>query len=177
MGRIIIEKLSAQHAQITYVPATWSESQPAARVAWEQLTLPSLIRQKHIDVLHSPVNVLPVLLPQCCAGVVTLHDLAFLRFPNVFTRSKRLYHQMFTVRSIRQASMVIAVSESTKKDAVDLIGVPSERVKTVYPCIDARFSSAYKDEELQIFRETRFGRRIPSLPRYIGTAQEYHYAH
>ena len=152
-GQEIVEKLSAQHAQITYVPATWSESQPAARVAWEQLTLPSLIRQKHIDVLHSPVNVLPVLLPQCCAGVVTLHDLAFLRFPNVFTRSKRLYHQMFTVRSIRQASMVIAVSESTKKDAVDLIGVPSERVKTVYPCIDARFSSAYKDEELQIFRE------------------------
>jgi glycosyltransferase involved in cell wall biosynthesis len=152
-GQEIVEKLSVQHSHITYVPATWSESQPAARVAWEQLTLPSLIRQKHIDVLHSPVNVLPVLLPRCCAGVVTLHDLAFLRFPNAFTRSKRFYHQMFTVRSIRQASMVIAVSESTKKDAVDLIGVPSERVKTVYPCIDARFSSAYKDEELQIFRE------------------------
>ena len=152
-GQEIVEKLSAQHAQITYIPATWSESQPAARVAWEQLTLPSLIRQKHIDVLHSPVNVLPILLPRCCAGVVTLHDLAFLRFPNVLTRSKRFYHQMFTVRSVRQATMVIAVSESTKKDAVDLIGVPSERVKTVYPCIDARFSSAYKDEELQIFRE------------------------
>ena len=152
-GQETVEQLSAQHAQITYVPAPWSESQPAARVAWEQLTLPSLIRQKHIDVLHSPVNVLPVLLPRCCAGVVTLHDLAFLRFPNVFTRSKRFYHQMFTVRSVRQATMVIAVSESTKKDAVDLIGVPSERVKTVYPCIGARFSSAYKDEELQIFRE------------------------
>src|SRR5450759_2591584 len=56
-GQEIIEKLSAQHPQITYVPATWSESQPAARVAWEQVTLPSLLRQKHIDVLHSPVNV------------------------------------------------------------------------------------------------------------------------
>src|SRR5436309_2978471 len=45
-GQEIVEKLSAQHAHITYVPAAWSESQPAARVAWEQLTLPSLIRQK-----------------------------------------------------------------------------------------------------------------------------------
>ncbi len=152
-GQEIIEKLSAQHPQITYVPATWSESQPAARVAWEQVTLPSLLRQKHIDVLHSPVNVLPVFLPRSCAGVVTLHDLAFIRLPNVLTPSKRLYHQMFTVRSIRQATMVIAVSESTKEDAVELMGVPAERVQTVYPCIDARFSIVSEHEELRTFRE------------------------
>jgi glycosyltransferase involved in cell wall biosynthesis len=133
-GPEIVEKLSAQHPQLTYVAAAWSESQPAARIAWEQLTLPSLIRQKHIDVLHSPVNVLPAWLPRDCAGVVTLHDLAFLRFPNILTRSKRLYHRMFTVRSIRRASMVIAVSNSTKQDAIELVGVPGERVQTVYTC-------------------------------------------
>jgi glycosyltransferase involved in cell wall biosynthesis len=152
-GQEIIEKLSAQHPQITYVPASWSESQPAARVAWEQVTLPTLLRQKHIDVLHSPVNVLPVFLPRSCAGVVTLHDLAFIRLPNVVTPSKRLYHQMFTVRSIRQATMVIAVSESTKEDAVELMGVPAERIQAVYPCIDARFSIVSEHEELQAFRE------------------------
>jgi glycosyltransferase involved in cell wall biosynthesis len=152
-GQEIIEKLSAQHSQITYIPAPWPESQPAARAAWEQLTLPSLIRQKHIDVLHSPVNVIPVFLPRRCAGVVTLHDLAFLRFSNVLTRPKRLYHQTFTVGSIRRATMVITVSDSTKEDAIDLIGVPRERVQTVYPCIDARFSAAHKNEDLQIFRE------------------------
>ncbi|TMD41627.1 MAG: glycosyltransferase family 4 protein, partial [Chloroflexi bacterium] len=132
-GHEVVERLSAQHPQLTYVPATWSESQPAARIAWEQLTLPALIRQRHIDVLHSPVNVLPQLLPQHCAGVVTLHDLAFLRFPDVLTRSKRLYHRLFTVRSIRQATMVITVSNSTRQDAVELAGVPGEQVQTVYP--------------------------------------------
>src|SRR5437667_2907550 len=152
-GHEVVERLSAQHPQLTYVPATWSESQPAARIAWEQLTLPALIRQRHIDVLHSPVNVLPELLPQHCAGVVTLHDLAFLRFPDVLTRSKRLYHRMFTVRSIRQATMVITVSNSTRQDAVELAGVPGEQVQTVYPCIDARFSDVSRDEELQNFRE------------------------
>jgi len=152
-GPEIVEKLSAQHPQLTYVAAAWSESQPAARIAWEQLTLPSLIRQKHIDVLHSPVNVLPAWLPRDCAGVVTLHDLAFLRFPNILTRSKRLYHRMFTVRSIRRASMVIAVSNSTKQDAIELVGVPGERVQTVYTCIDTRFSIVPGAEELQSFRE------------------------
>jgi glycosyltransferase involved in cell wall biosynthesis len=152
-GREVVEKLSAQHPQLTYVPAPWSESQPAARIAWEQLTLPALIRQRHIDVLHSPVNVLPILLPQHCAGVVTLHDLAFLRFPDILTRSKRLYHRAFTIRSIRRATMVITVSDSTRQDAIELVGVPGEQVQTVYPCIDARFSNVPKDEELQSFRE------------------------
>ncbi len=55
-GQDIVERLPAEHPQITYFPASWPESQPAARIAWEQFTLPKLIHQKHIDVLHSPVN-------------------------------------------------------------------------------------------------------------------------
>ena len=102
-GQDIIDRL-APHPQITYFAAPWPEKQPAARVAWEQITLPSLLRQKRIDVLHSPVNVCPELLPHSCASVVTLHDLAFLRFPNVLTRLKRMYHKTFTIRSLRRAT-------------------------------------------------------------------------
>jgi glycosyltransferase involved in cell wall biosynthesis len=97
--------------------------------------------------------VLPELLPKGCAGVVTLHDLAFLRFPNILTRAKRLYHQTFTVRSIRRATRVISVSESTKQDAVELVGVPEERIQTVYPCIDVRFSNVPTQEDILAFRQ------------------------
>jgi glycosyltransferase involved in cell wall biosynthesis len=154
-GPEVVELLAAHHSQINYAPASWSEAQPMARVAWEQFTLPLLVRKKHIDVLHSPVNVLPGLLPANCAGVVTLHDLAFLRFPNVLTRSKRLYHRTFTVRSIRHATRVLSISESTKEDAIKLIGIPAERVQTVYPCIDARFSNVLTEEEIATFRQQK----------------------
>src|SRR5438067_4028884 len=152
-GQDIVERLPAEHPQISYFPASWPESQPAARIAWEQFTLPKLIHQKHIDVLHSPVNILPELLPHHCAGVITLHDLAFLRFPNVLTRSKRLYHRTFTVRSIRHATMIISVSESTKQDAVELVGIPGARIQTVYPCVDSQFSNVPKEEEVHAFRK------------------------
>jgi len=152
-GQDIVERLAARHPQLSYISAKWPESQPAARVAWEQLTLPSLIRQNHIDVLHSPVNILPAMLPRSCAGVVTLHDLAFLRFPKVLTRSKRLYHGIFTVRSIRQATIVITVSHSTRQDAIELVGIPEQQVQTVYPCIDRRFSNVVEEEEKRAFRE------------------------
>jgi len=155
-GQDVVERLEAlngRHPQITYLSAPWSESQPAARIGWEQFTLPALIRQKQLAVFHSPVNVLPERLPQRCAGVVTLHDLAFLRFPDVLTRPKRVYHRIFTVRSIQRAAKVIAVSESTRQDAIKLVGVPAERVETVYTCIDERFSHTPTPEVVQAFRE------------------------
>jgi glycosyltransferase involved in cell wall biosynthesis len=154
-GEEVIERLAAQHSQITYVAAPWPESQPVARVVWEQFTLPSLIRQKHIDVLHSPVNVLPERVPHNCATVVTLHDLAFLRFPEVLTRAKRLYHRTFTLRSLQRASMIITVSNSTKQDAHELIGIPTERMRTVYTCIDERFSNVLEKEKVQAFRQQK----------------------
>ncbi len=160
-GQDVVERLEAlsnqighsAHPHITYIAAPWSESQPAARIGWEQFTLPALIRQKQLAVLHSPVNVLPERLPRYCAGVVTLHDLAFLRFPGVLTSSKRLYHRIFTVRSIQRAAKVIAVSESTRQDAITLVGLPAERVETIYTCIDERFSQRPDSQALQAFRE------------------------
>lgn len=155
-GQEVAERLKATagHPQIHYVAAAWPESKPVVRVAWEQFTLPSLIRQRHIDVLHAPANVLPEFLPRSCAGVVTLHDLAFLRFPDVLTRPKRAYHHTFTMRSLRQhATRIMADSNSTRQDAIELAGIPAARIQTVYPCIDARFSNVVIEEkEIQAFR-------------------------
>ncbi|HEX6482781.1 MAG TPA: glycosyltransferase family 1 protein [Ktedonobacteraceae bacterium] len=156
-GQEVVERLKerATHPQITYVPVSWPESKPVVRVAWEQFTLPSLVRQRHIQVLHSPANVLPELLPRNCAGVVTLHDLAFLRFPDVLTRSKRAYHRTFTIRSLRQhATMIIANSNSTRQDAIELARIPAAHIKTVYTCIDTRFSNVVIEEkEKETFRQ------------------------
>ncbi len=154
-GNEVVERLNAHHPQITYLSAPWPESRPAARVAWEQFTLPNLLRQKHIDVLHSPVNVLPTWLPSNCATVVTLHDLAFLRFPEVLTQAKRMYHRAFTVRSLRHATRLIAVSESTRQDIHELVGIPLERIQTVYPCINEHFSNVIEEEQVTMFRQKK----------------------
>lgn len=146
-------RLGIQHPHVTFVPASWPEAQPAARVAWEQLVLPALIRQRGIQVLHSPANVLPEFLPHGCASVVTLHDLAFLRLPEVLTRTKRMYHRTFTTRSLRRASMIITVSESTGHDATELLGISSQHITTVYPCLDARFAEPVSAAKVQAFRQ------------------------
>ena len=152
-GQDVIEHLEAKHPQITYISAPWSEAHPMERVLWEQRALPALLQQHHIDVLHSPVNVLPIRIPRHCATVVTLHDLAFLRYPEVLTRAKRIYHRLFTIRSLRRATKIITVSESTKYDAHELVGIPQERMHTVYPCIDKSFSNVSEVGKIQAFRQ------------------------
>jgi glycosyltransferase involved in cell wall biosynthesis len=120
-------------------------------------------------VLHSPANVLPEFLPRGCAGVVTLHDLAFLRMPEVLTRPKRVYHRTFTVRSLRRADQIIAVSESTRSDIIELLGLAPQRVTTVYPCLDERFQQKVEAHEIQAFRE-RYGLAEGFLL-YMGTLE------
>ena len=141
--------------QITFVPEAWPKSKPISRVVWEQMKLPGLLREKRIDVFHSPANVLPERLSHDYATVVTLHDLAFLRYPQVLTRSKRLYHRVFTLHSLRRATMLIANSNSTKQDAIELADIPANHIRMVYPCIDERFSNVILDEEIESFRETQ----------------------
>ena len=153
-GQEIIEQLPT-HEQVSYVSATWPEGKPGARVAWEQLTLPKLIRQREINVLHSPVNVKPEFLPHTCASIVTLHDLAFLRFPEVLTRTRRLYHKTFTIRSLKQANMLITVSNSTKQDTHELVGIDNERIETIYPCIDKRFHKERDEAQIAAFRHEK----------------------
>jgi len=156
-------------AQITCISESWPESRPVSRVAWEQLKLPRLLSENGIDVFHSPANVLPERLPHTCASVVTLHDLAFLRYPHVLTRSKRMYHRTFTVHSLRRATMIIANSHSTKQDAIELARIPAQHIRMVYPCIDERFSNVILDEEIQSFRQSH-GLNMGYLL-YLGTLE------
>lgn len=123
---------------------------PARRVAWEQATLPGLLRAAGAEVFHSPVNVLPARVP--CASVVTVHDLAFYRYPAYFRPARRYYQQVFTRASARRATLVVAVSESTRRDLIEFTGVAPERVRVIPPAIADDFRPAADPGAVAAFR-------------------------
>jgi len=104
------------------------EHKPAARLAWEQMVFPRLIRQKGIDLLHSLHYTRPWRLP--CASVVTYHDMTFFLFPELHTLSKRLFFPAAIRYSARAADALIAVSESTRQDAIRLLNIDPARIHT-----------------------------------------------
>ena len=81
------------------------------------------------DVLHCPTYRAPL---RCSTPVVvTVHDLAVLRYPETFRRWTRTYSRTLVPRVVRAAARVIAVSEFTKREIVELLGVPEERIAVV----------------------------------------------
>ena len=148
--------------QRTRVPA----NHPALRIAWEQTLLPLHARRARIDLLHGPVNVAPLLAG--CPTVVTVHDLAFLRVPAGLTPRRRHYLTAVTRISVQRARRVIAVSASTKRDVVELIGVPPERVTVIPLAADERFRPLDAGD-LARFR-AEHGLRRPFVL-YVGTLE------
>jgi glycosyltransferase involved in cell wall biosynthesis len=81
------------------------------------------------DVLHCPTYRGPVR-PRVPL-VVTVHDLAVLREPQAFNRWSRRYAPLVVPRVVRAARRVIAVSEFTKREVVELLAVPPERIRVI----------------------------------------------
>lgn len=140
----------AATGRVRVVPARWPAHNPPQRIAWEQLALPGELRRMRADVFHSPVNVLPGRVP--CASVVTIHDLAFLRYPEYFRPTRRYYQRWFTRGSVRRATLVVAVSESTKRDLVHFLRAPEDRILVIYPGIAQDFQPRHDPGTIAAFR-------------------------
>ena len=114
-------------------------SSRAAKIArdttWYLGALPVAARSD--DVLHVPGHRGPLL--SAAPLVVTIHDLAVLRHPEAFNRWTRTYSRTFLPRLARSATRVIAVSQFTAREAVELLGIEEERVRVIPHGVEAPF--------------------------------------
>jgi glycosyltransferase involved in cell wall biosynthesis len=153
-------------ARASVIRSRWPTHRPLVRILWEQLAQPWTLARLRPDLLHSLAFASPLL--GAPPAVVTVYDLSFRLFPENFPALQRLYLSTLTALSCRRARRVIAISESTKRDVVRLLGVSAERVEVAYPGVDPRFRPLPR-AEVEAFR-TRH-----SLPQhfllYLGTLE------
>lgn len=147
-------------------PTALPTIRPPVRILWEQALLPPLLVAGGFDLLHAPVNVLPLALP--VPAVLTIHDLSFLRFPATFSPAKRRYQTAMTSLSARRARLVLTDSEHTRRDVIALLGVPAARVRTVYPGV----TESYRPPALHELAAFRRRRGLPEhFFVHVGTLQ------
>jgi glycosyltransferase involved in cell wall biosynthesis len=96
---------------------------------WYPAGLPRAAARRGLDVLHCPTYRAP--LRSAIPLVETVHDLAVLRHPRLFNRWNRRYSRLVVARAIRAARRVIAVSEFTKRELVELLGIDPSRVDVI----------------------------------------------
>ena len=98
---------------------------------WSQLRLPVELRRRRPDLLFVPSHVVPFWCPAPALTVV--HDLAFERFPQAYTRTARAYLELTTRWAERACPVLLTVSEATRRDLAELHGVDPARVVVARP--------------------------------------------
>jgi glycosyltransferase involved in cell wall biosynthesis len=109
----------------------------ARELAWYPVGLPRAARRSGVDVLHCTTYRGP--LRGGPPVVLTVHDLAVFRRPEAFPRWTRTYGRLVVPHMIRAARRVIAVSEFTRRELVELLRVPEERVRVIPNAVDEEF--------------------------------------
>ncbi|MCX7047093.1 MAG: glycosyltransferase family 1 protein [Candidatus Sumerlaeota bacterium] len=117
---------------------------PLRRILWESFHLSALVRRllgapaslparpvrrAHADVFHAPAFIAPPRLP--CPSVVTIHDCAFIRYPQTIRLLHRIYYRRAIPRSAREAARVAVDSESTRRDVIELMRLDPAKLRVV----------------------------------------------
>ena len=105
-----------------------------------RLPLPVECFAGRVDVVYSPDYTVPPSLG--ARRLVTIHDLAYLIHPEHAPVSLRRYLRAVVPRQIASAARILTVSETTRRDLIERLGVQPERIVVVPNGVDERFHAA-----------------------------------
>jgi len=129
------------------VPERW------ATIAWHRARLPvpiDVILGRH-DLWHFPSFVVPPV--RRGTVFLTVHDLSYRLLPETAAPGLRSYLERTVPRSICRADLVIADSESTRRDVERELGVPGGKISVILSGVDARFASPVDRVSLTALRD------------------------
>ena len=85
--------------------------------------------------------------------IVTIHDLIFERFPQYYSWFDRKIHFWKFKKAAENADLVIAISEQTKRDIIDFLKIPEEKIRVVYQGCHHSFKEILPLEFLESTKE------------------------
>ena len=124
-------------------------------ILWHRLRLPLWVELAcgDLDCFYSPDFTLPPV--RRARTILTVHDLSFMRVPECSEPGLRQYLLKAVPASVRRADCILADSECTRGDVIELLGVDAHKVKVVYPGVEPRFRPVQDARELAAVR-TRY---------------------
>ncbi|MFQ5878131.1 MAG: glycosyltransferase family 4 protein [Acidobacteriota bacterium] len=127
----------------------------------------SRLRREKPDLFYSPVTAFP--LAGVRRRVVTVHDLAWHHFPDLYPSDERLRHRIWLRLAVRMADRIVAVSKTTRADLLALHPEAAGRVTVISPGVDRGLFRRASPEEQGRARE-RYGLR----GRYLISVATFH---
>lgn len=120
---------------------------------WTQLGLAWEIIKKPPDVLFVPAHTLPFLakiIRPKVKMVVTIHDLGYEYLPEYHQFPQKIYLNWSTVMAAKSADKIIAVSNHTKNDIINKLGINPEKIEAVYEGHDVKIKNRPATGEVKL---------------------------
>ena len=141
------------------------------RSLWRIKGIVNDLKRDGVDIYHGLTGELPLGLSEAgIKSVVTIHDLIFMRCPEYYNPVDVAIYKWKFRNAIRQANRIIAISECTRRDIMELGEIDDSRIHVVYQSCDTRFRLQVSPEQKQDVR-VRY-----SLPKryvlFVGTIEE-----
>jgi glycosyltransferase involved in cell wall biosynthesis len=107
---------------------------------------------KRYDLYWEP-NFIPEENIESLKTVVTVHDFSFHGHPEWHPAERIGYFEENFMKKISRADTIVTVSEKIKSEAMEILGIPSEKIEVIYNGIDHDLFRIYDEESLREFRE------------------------
>ncbi|MFD0666060.1 glycosyltransferase family 4 protein [Thermocatellispora tengchongensis] len=119
----------------------------AARLAWEQTSLPVLARQVGAQVIHAPYYSIP--LRAGVPTVVTVHDVTWFTDPGQHNAMKASFFRSATRTAVRHATRVIVPSKATREELIRVLSADSTRIDVAYHGVDKTLFHRPSEQEVK----------------------------
>ncbi len=137
---------------------------------WRQRLMSDRVKKDGIEIFHGLAQELPLgLHKKGIKTVLTVHDLIFMRYPQLYNYIDRKIYIRKLKSACRRANEIVAISEQTKNDLVDFMNVPRDRIKVIYQGVNPIYWEKFEDEQPQDVRD-RYG--LPEkFALFVGTLE------
>jgi len=107
---------------------------------WRSGGITAQLQRDGVEVFHGLSHEFPTGLRRVgIRSVVTMHDLIFMRYPDLYPSIDRIFYEKKYRRAAEEADCVVAISEQTRSDLERFFNIPAQKVRIIGQSCDATF--------------------------------------
>ncbi|MBN2213917.1 MAG: glycosyltransferase family 4 protein [Bacteroidales bacterium] len=122
--------------------------------AWRTFAITDIIKKDKLDIYHGLSHELPAGIENSgIKSVVTIHDLIFIRYPELYAATDRYIYKKKFRHACKKADRIIAVSRQTADDIIEYFSIDHERIDVIYQSCNPLFMKDTGDDQNQSIRQ------------------------
>jgi glycosyltransferase involved in cell wall biosynthesis len=152
-GQDVSKRIPAFNFANAEVVATRYPNKIFNYVMQKTLQRPLIDQLLDVDIFFMP-HINFAALSDECQKVITIHDLSWLRYPHFFSVRKNIWHYLINIKKLlAKFDVIVAVSESTKRDLIERLQIPENKIKVIYSGVNDAFYNNVNAEQTEVIKK------------------------